>query len=62
MTYDRVVFLKKTGTNRWALYSDKGHQLTEDVFYSTRNQAVDWANAWISSFNSIRLVVQDETN
>lgn len=59
--YDRAVYLRRTGSGGWAIYSDKGFQLTDSIKYEYDMEAHEWARAWVSSFDNYRLVIEDET-
>jgi hypothetical protein len=59
--YNWNVILRKTGIRSWTLFSDKGHEITTFPDCS-KELALDKATAYISSWNSIGIKVEDETD
>jgi hypothetical protein len=55
-----VFILRQVRPHTWSIFSPKGHAVTDTSFRGNKLAAVQWANAWISSFNAATLVVEDD--
>jgi len=52
--------LVNTFTNNWELYSSLGYKMTGNPFPGTEAGAVEWASAFLSSWQGTRLLNEKE--
>jgi hypothetical protein len=62
MTYSFNFVLKKTAHSEWSVFSDKGFELMKFSRCSNSTEALERCRAWASSWNSVNIVVEHETN
>jgi hypothetical protein len=54
--------LRKTGLDSWTLYSDKEKEMVTFSNCASKEDALDRARVYCSSWNSVSIKVEDEAN
>lgn len=45
----QTIVLKQLGPNQWQMFAPAGHNVSEIRYFDGKDQAEQWARAWISS-------------
>ena len=54
------VYLRKVGVNIYGLFNPKNQPMCEFRHFDRKDEAIDWARAWMSSWLGVDLIIEDD--
>jgi len=56
----RMITLRQVMINKWQLFNDHGDEISLAMYFTDRDEAIAWANAWVSSFSDVSLRIEED--